>query len=630
MKHKCVGFFCLASAYFCALNAHAGEVVRLEASDLPPEAACQAHPAPNPAYAVADGPYAQPQEVARQAARTLGPAEAAYVATATQTYGRLRPDLRDAAQNADPMETLLHAAAYEYARLTPGFRNSRWEAPAHYADRAKAFADLSVTGRSSFEALQSMGLTQIQLRTRLADRFDAFMDARDESDVNAARAEQAISNVVRRAFNVAWALRGPVLTRRNARNRLGWIAVSGEDDRPHRPVNVASADFPQRDVAVSVNGHDMVLRVVFMNPRLVDGDWSVRVDRSRLPEPQPIPQLTGDVVIFLHGNASSAEEASSLAPRIFEEANRRGRELTVLSLDLPGYGYGTTLDTSRFTNLPLDTVPNTYEGLGLLEAALDGLVMALDREQPGFKERIVGVIGGSLGGNLGLRLAGRDPGGLSYPWNRNIVSWSPASVWPSFADDCDDRLGTDGCFTAGLVADYAQRKLAVATTHDNVSDRFHEGKRRNFYSGMKTQRDSQFSIAGKWYRDGFACKDAYIEDGKWLTGEYFSEGYSPWHWRIVNEQLVFSQWDAPRPLMQRHRSYPKLLLIVGEDDNAKPEYLYDNAVRLGGAMTRNYGRTIDLAETGHSAHAERPVFLARQIVDFIYETPPAAVVVIAQ
>jgi pimeloyl-ACP methyl ester carboxylesterase len=44
-----------------------------------------------------------------------------------------------------------------------------------------------------------------------------------------------------RAYQVAWALRGPDPAQRyQLRNTLGWIAVSGEDDAPDRPVNVPS------------------------------------------------------------------------------------------------------------------------------------------------------------------------------------------------------------------------------------------------------------------------------------------------------------------------------------------------------------------------------------------------------
>ena len=469
-------------------------------------------------------------------------------------YGRLRPDLRTAARRADPIATLALAAVYRYAQLMPEFDNPRWGSERLFEVTANAFADLSITGRHSFDQLLELDLPRQDLELWVRDEFMILMADWSEPGYDSETADRAVSSVVQRAYHVAWALRGPVALRENLRPALGWLALSGEDDRPHRPVNVASAPYPQRDVAVSLQGQDMTLRVVFIHPDL--GDWEPVVEPShmaRLPAPQPIPTVTGDILIYLHGHASSAEEAWSLVPHIFEKAARQGRNLTILSLDLPGYAYSTSLDTSRFRNLPLDTDPNTYEGLDFIEEALGSLVRALEAQQPGISRRIVGVMGGSLGGNLGLRLASRDI--RSVPWARNIIAWSPASVWPSFADDCKSRVdGISECLDPtdfgpvvaaailtflgggdlgsalgvggiiGLILKFdpeVQRALAVRATHENVLDAFSPGKRNNFYSEDQAQSDAQFAIAGKWYRDGWPCKENYIEAAKWSTGEYF-------------------------------------------------------------------------------------------------------------
>ncbi len=49
---------------------------------------------------------------------------------------------------------------------------------------------------------------------------------------------------------VAWALRGTVAQRAALRLQLRWIAVSGEDDKPHRPVNVPAPPYEQYEVVV--------------------------------------------------------------------------------------------------------------------------------------------------------------------------------------------------------------------------------------------------------------------------------------------------------------------------------------------------------------------------------------------
>ena len=61
---------------------------------------------------------------------------------------------------------------------------------------------------------------------------------------------RAESEVLDRAYQVAWFLRAQIPHWDN----LGWITVSGEDDLPHRPVNVPRTQFPQCDLFFTVNG----------------------------------------------------------------------------------------------------------------------------------------------------------------------------------------------------------------------------------------------------------------------------------------------------------------------------------------------------------------------------------------
>ncbi len=75
----------------------------------------------------------------------------------------------------------------------------------------------------------------------------------------------AVQQALTRAYQVAWALRRPDLPESfQLRQTLGWIAVSGEDDAPTRPVNVPSgipypggcykpmASYPQSEVIVNM------------------------------------------------------------------------------------------------------------------------------------------------------------------------------------------------------------------------------------------------------------------------------------------------------------------------------------------------------------------------------------------
>jgi len=68
--------------------------------------------------------------------------------------------------------------------------------------------------------------------------------------------------------------------------------------------------------------------------------------------------------------------------------------------------------------------------LDFIENFIVAFVDCIDRYTP-IKNRFAGVIGGSLGGSMGLRL-----GRLSWAWLANgIVSWSPASVWDPYVQN---------------------------------------------------------------------------------------------------------------------------------------------------------------------------------------------------
>ncbi|HEY8089692.1 MAG TPA: alpha/beta fold hydrolase [Polyangiaceae bacterium] len=104
----------------------------------------------------------------------------------------------------------------------------------------------------------------------------------------------------------------------------------------------------------------------------------------------------GPPLVLLHGIASRIEEYDDLV-----EALRPRRRIIVM--DLPGNGYS-------------DKPARAYT-LGFLEDAVLGLLDRLD-------VRSADLAGGSLGGNLTLRLGHREPGRF-----RRLASWGPAGTW---------------------------------------------------------------------------------------------------------------------------------------------------------------------------------------------------------
>lgn len=168
-----------------------------------------------------------------------------------------------------------------------------------------------------------------------------------------------------------------------------------------------------------------------------------RDDRPPMP-PHPEPAIRGDqeVILYLHGHSSRLEEALELTGRIHEAAARAGRKYTVISMDLPCCGYASHLDHERIappeaSRYHLSGDGGGYPILEFVEEFVVRFVETLDRTV-GVRGRIASVVGGSLGGNLVLRLGERRP---APPWLRALVSWSPASVWDALVYDAiKDRV----------------------------------------------------------------------------------------------------------------------------------------------------------------------------------------------
>jgi pimeloyl-ACP methyl ester carboxylesterase len=140
---------------------------------------------------------------------------------------------------------------------------------------------------------------------------------------------------------------------------------------------------PRRPVRVPATRHEQFDATVLGDVRLRYVD--VRADVE-----------SGPPVVLLHGIASRIEEYEDLI-----EPLRPGRR--IIALDLPGNGYS-------------DKPVRPYT-LAFLEDAVLGLLDRLDVKE-------ADLAGGSLGGNLVLRLGHRAPSRF-----RRLASWAPAGAW---------------------------------------------------------------------------------------------------------------------------------------------------------------------------------------------------------
>ncbi|MGH8670444.1 MAG: hypothetical protein ACREUA_00190, partial [Burkholderiales bacterium] len=204
--------------------------------------------------------------------------------------GRLRPELRKAAADADPLQSL-RLAAYQLADGN--------------TDLGTAFADLSVTGHRSFDKFRKELPKEPFCQSVLAGR---------PAQLNETNVLNGCHSALDRAYRVANFLRtgqrgdtpAEKTRKTNEREALGWIAVSGEDDSPHRPANVPSSDYPQYDI-------DVVVEAPLAGP--------------------PVTVRTRYVIAQSHTE------------------NPTGTNLVVISLDLPTSGYSENLNYDRISPL---------------------------------------------------------------------------------------------------------------------------------------------------------------------------------------------------------------------------------------------------------------------------------------
>src|SRR3984885_7663143 len=457
--------------------------------------------------------------------------------------GRLSPLLRGAAANAQPLQSLT-MAAQRFATGKPA--DAVW---------GNAFADLSVTGRKSFAIFRQV-LPGEPFCQSLLNQGPAVVDG----------CRTALDRAYRVANFLRTGQRGDTPALKAAktaeRNALGWIAVSGEDDSPHRPVNVPSSDFPQYDLVV--------------------------------PVPLTPP---GQPVVSVHTRYTIAQ---SQIP---------GRNLVVISVDLPSSGYADNLNYNVIS--PLSAIgqpkePNDFGATGatplldFIEAFVVNFAVTLDQTMP-FRNNIKAVMGGSLGGNMTFRLGRR----TNVPWLPEFVAWSPASIWPSLAR---------GAYLAGHIAvRQAWYNADQAMNSPTPTDR------KNFF-GSWDQTLVPLLVPAQsetWTSDNYPCKASMVAAARLDRQETYDAMFLAWHWRLGTEQLIYSHQAsdaAGQPLFaQNHKP---MLLACGLEDNVLTNDICNNTKSVAQQMSTP-GKAVFLSQTGHSLDNERRTYWAQQIVAFL-------------
>ena len=545
--------------------------------------------------------------------------------------GRLIHQLRVAAQTKKADEILARGAV---ARYTDKHDNELTTTELHSLAIQDALSDLAVTGRSAYASFRALAPVEADLTTVVKSKLAAAYPAHQVVDADVS---DAIEKTLERAYKVAWAVRGPVEHRKAERDSLGWIAVTAEDDSPDRPVNVGSALFPQFDLTVQVAAAPVtpVTTRFMVASRQFEDEYPVALDE--VPPARQIPSITGDIVLFIHGHSSVVEEAMPLVGPLLRQAENRRRQVTLISLDLPSNGYASMIEHTSFAKIE-DSLWNTgYPVLDFIENFIVAFVDELEALQPGFKDKIVGVIGGSLGGNMGLRLARRDP--ATHPWLHTVVSWSPASTWLSWARAV---LGPPqkGRFY-DLVKHEGVGRTRGAAVEEEVETPFDKSSlNKFFYQEFAGQKLGRIAQSDHWYSANWPCREEAKKSSHRGIYEIYNKTFRRWHWRVAHEQLIYSHWDSdttdphidpdprndPAAGPARYTQIKsRMLLATAHDDDEMPEKIFSNTKALADEMTMVDGTTLFVRDTGHSIPTERPIFFAGQILDFLYLDPAEAV-----
>lgn len=450
-------------------------------------------------------------------------------------------------------------------------------------EMASAFADLCVAGRRAYARF----LNEAPTVERIVEVLRTIRAGTDEELTAAADWS------LRRATAVANALRTGA-----GRPELGWIAVCGNEDPPHRPVNVPVTEYPQFDLDVSVEPPRLRNQVVRTRAMIAVDEapdhGPVRYD-ALIGDPLPTIAANVPLVLFLHGHSSRLEEVDSLIWPLV----RRG--FGVVAMDLPCCGYAGLVDFDRLESDSAEPRitdnPGRYFALEFLDAFLDGFVAALsDAVGRDVARQFVLVAGGSLGGNLSLRLAGRDP--FVAPYAANMSAWSAAGVWTPSDEDTFRNFGPIACA-------------------DRAWEDEHAGSRQSYFFNTFFSRNVAFDLRPQgeyWYRDGWEpCKTKHITGAIADRQEIYHEAFRRWHWRVAMEQLWFSH---SKPESNRHDILGRTLLSAGTEDNYNWTHIHDATHGLAIRLLNAPGQFYSIENTGHSIHVERPEFFAREMALF--------------
>ena len=542
---------------------------------------------------------------------------------------RLNDPLRQLAALKDPLQILANAVTSSLAANPDN-------------DLVRATAQLAVTGRASFEAF-------VQNPPQDADLVKKVKDLNRGVNFDPVKLQNAAHSVLDIAYTALWAIRSNDPGWRSFRTTMDWIAVSGFDDTPHRPVNVPTAPYPQYDIELMVPapnpklGGSITLKTRYMvasahtfvgpnNPDQVGfrDPASALLQApsgpfSSVPAPRTVPQDTPNIpannkiIVYIHGGGSRAEEAVDMANWLIVEGHAIGREYTVISFDLPNSAYGTPFEAADVAG------SYDYDNLNILQFEQQFIIQfieTLDSKVGNVKGRVVAVMGGSLGGNTSLLMTNwnADPNNPRH-YLETIISWSVTATAPA---------NYFGVIPASALAVYIAGQEGAVSSIELPGDHATESKYiQDMYSKQLVPPPSPIVIPAQpimWFRGGYAdgtrgwqpCKDAEITRSRFDRYEIYSPTSRHWTIAIDLEQISFSFQDGKPGLSVMAATTPHLMLVAGEQDNFNPNAIYNSTIKVARSIRLSgHGKAEFWLDTGHSIHNERPHLFSMEIVYFL-------------
>jgi pimeloyl-ACP methyl ester carboxylesterase len=548
----------------------------------------------------------------------------------TSTDGRVNSALRTAAQDRDGNKILqrvadLVAGNYVNPNSTP-------------QDLITAITQLAVTGSSAYAAWSAAP----------TEDLTSYLTQKGMPAAAAATASQKIMA----DFNAALqAVRSPNAGIDETSLRKGmlnnWIAVSGEDDPPDYPVNVSITQYPQYHLPLTVATPQGVNSSIDINIRYIVASQGA----ANAPAKPSIPP-GNEIVLFIHGEGSRAEEAADFIPALLSVGESVGRNFTVVAIDQPSCGYSTMAPHLSIAPAPptsggvLDT--SSFAGSPILDFIENSIIAFVETLLIPFGNPIVAIVGGSLGGHMALRLAASQKN-----WVKNVIAWSPASVmdhtfpllganppqrtivdpqlagkwsdgpsppWPASQENaksregffeqvwCDDTFDPTeidaGAIAAAVVSDAAFLALLgpIGVVVGGVTA-----------TAVASELSKLPPVPPQptlWYSDSWPSKLTYMAESRLDRREVYNTNFRQWHWRICQEMIGYT-FDALVPSMNK-----PLLLLVGEEDNYPLVEFMKNVSAFAAGLKGPAQGGLTIQNTGHSIHNERPHFLASQVVNF--------------